>query len=120
RTAAIRRSVELRHHTSTPLATAREPLLESVPDMLEHVGGCLPAREAFVVWESALRARLIGAQELSRIPWRRVASRRLAERAGAKSDSLLESLIAWELRELDIPYVQQAAVHGHRVDFLID
>lgn len=120
RSARIRHDDRHRFHTSAPIAACGEPLLESVPDMLEHLAVCLPAREAFIVWESALRRRLIGRYELSRIPWRRTASRRLAARAGAESDSLLESLLAWELHELGIPFVQQAPLLGQPVDFLVD
>ena len=120
RTARIRRDPERRFHTSAPLARSRELLVESVPDMLEHVAGCLPAPAAFAVWESALRTGRIGRHELGRIPWRHVASRRLAARASAKSDSLLESLLAWELHELGLGFEQQVRLAGHRVDFLVE
>lgn len=120
RNAPIQHDERLRFHTSRPLAACRHDLIESVPDMLEHAAVCLPPREAFAVWESALRTRLLTLHELRATPWRRPASRRLAACAGTRSDSILESLAAWELRERGIAFVQQARLLGRPVDFLIE
>jgi len=110
----------VRFHTGRPLAPSTRPLVASLPDLLEHAACCLPPREAHIVWESALRKRLITLHELRRAPWRRAASRRLLGLVDDRSDSLLESLLAFELRERGIAFVQQAEPLDRPVDFLVE
>ena len=108
----------VRLHRARPFAPARGGV-ESVPDMLMHVAQCLPRLEALIVWESAVRAGLVTVRQLHGIPWRSLASRDLAARVSADSDSLLETLMLHRLRALGLVVVQQVRILGHRVDFVI-
>ncbi len=87
--------------------------------MLEHVAECLPELEALIVWESAIRHRLVTLPELRRIAWPRLAAARLARVASAESDSLLETIAFHRLLALRIPVRQQVHLRGHRVDLLL-
>lgn len=109
----------VRFHRARPIVPAIGGI-ESVPDMLEHVAMCLPELEALIVWESALRTRIIGIRELHRIRWTSRAARRLAAMASDKSDSLLETIVLHGLRGLGLRVEQQVALLGHRVDFLVE
>jgi len=110
----------LRIHRSRRLAPVPKHLLvESPPDMLAHVAECLPRVDALVVWESALRKRLLTQSTLRSIPWRRAAARALSTEASPLSDSLLETVLADGLRRRGIPFRQQVPIGGHRVDFLV-
>lgn len=108
----------VRLHRARLLAPARDLAVSSI-DMLAHVATCLPRVDALVIWESALRKRLISPAELTRIPWPSRAGRELASAASAQSDSVLETVLLHALRELGIPVRQQVRLAGHRVDFLV-
>jgi len=109
----------LRLHRRRPLAPVpRHALVQATPDVLQHVADCLPHEEALVVWESAVRSGVVSVAQLRRLPWRGAARRVMAE-CGDRSDSLLETLVATRLRAAGIPFVQQARLLGHRVDFLV-
>jgi len=94
-------------------------LTVSAIDVLAQVATCLPRIAALVVWESALRRRVVGAGELARIPWRSRAARDLAAAASSQSDSVLETVLLHALRGLGVPVRQQVSISGHRVDFLL-
>lgn len=110
----------IRLHRSRPLVpTARTALIESVPDMLSHVAGCLPELEALIVWESALNRGLLVKEELVRIAWPGPRQRRLVDTASSRSDSLLETMLAHQLRRAGIRFEQQVRLLGRPVDALI-
>ena len=118
--ARVPTALRARQHRSRPLLAPRpEQLVESLPDLLQHVAGCLPHVEALVVWESALRRRLITVGALRRVAWRSATARALASEADSASDSLLETILADALRHLGIPFRQQVRVIAHPVDFVI-
>ena len=108
----------LRLHRARRLAPVSGLAVSSI-DMLAHVATCLPRTDALVIWESALRKRLVSAAELPRILWRSRAGRELASAASAQSDSVLETVLPHALRGLGLPVRQQVAIAGHRVDFLV-
>ncbi|MBO9577609.1 MAG: DUF559 domain-containing protein [Microbacteriaceae bacterium] len=113
-------SPDLRLHRSKPLLPVpRGTLIEPVQNMLAHIAGCLPEDEALVVWENALHRRLLTLDELRRTAWAGPRQRRLAAVASDRSDSLLETLLAHQLRAAGIPYRQQVPVLGRRVDFVV-
>ena len=116
--ASITAEPDVRLHRAQLLAPLAG-LAVSSTDMLAHVATCLPRIDALVIWESALRKRLVSVAELSRIPWPSRAGRELAGAASAQSDSVLETVLLHALRGLGIAVRQQVALAGHRVDFLI-
>jgi very-short-patch-repair endonuclease len=73
-----------------------------------------------VLLESALHLRLLGPpgteRILSRLP---SLLRALLRWAGARSESGLESQVAFRLRRLGVPFRQQVRIGDRRVDFLI-
>lgn len=110
----------IRLHRSRPILPTRfSELVESVPDVLSHVAQCLPEAEALVIWESALHRRLLDRAFLERIAWPGPRQRRLVRIASDQSDSVLESLFGHQLREVGVPFQQQARLLGRPVDFLI-
>lgn len=109
---------EVRHHRTRRHLPALG-LVESVPDMLEHVARCLPEREALVVWESAVQRHLVTLAELRRIAWRTTSGRRIAAVTSTGSESILESLLAHALREAGVDFRQQVRLLGHAVDVLV-
>jgi len=109
-----------RVHRSRPIvATGPGELVESVPDMLEHVAECLPRLEALIVWESAAQQRLITPATARRIEWPRRAARELAAAMSADSESILESIAFHRLLDAGIMARQQVPLLGHDVDLLI-
>jgi len=111
---------DLRLHRSIPIAPVRTTaLVESLVDVLGHVATCLPLESALVIWESALAQRLIPPSAIAGIRWSSVAARRLADGAGALSDSGLETIVVARLRALGLMVAQQVPLLGHRVDVLI-
>ncbi|HWL61018.1 MAG TPA: DNA helicase [Microbacteriaceae bacterium] len=107
------------HRGRALLAPRPDQLVESLPDLLEHVAGCLPHVEALIVWESAIRQRLVTAGALRQLAWRSPMARTLAAEASSRSDSLLETIVTDSLRHLEMPFRQQVAILGHRVDILV-
>lgn len=112
-------SIDAHVHWSKPLVPRHpDALRDSIENALALVAACQPYERALVVWESALRMRLVDRDVLSRLPLGPHA-RRLLEASGAFSDSGLESLVLTRLRWLRVRIVPQAWIAGHRVDFLI-
>jgi very-short-patch-repair endonuclease len=106
-------------HRDRALLALVDGLIESVPDMLQHVSTCLPHLDALVIWESAVRKSLVSLTELRRIQWSRLGPRRLAAEISDQSDSLLETLTADLLRHAGLEFRQQVRILGHRVDLLV-
>lgn len=111
---------DLRLHRSIPLAPVRRTaLVESVVDVLGHVATCLPFESGLVIWESALKQRVILPSAIAGIRWRSVVAQHLAATAGLLSDSGLETMVVERLRALGLTVTQQAPLLGHRVDVLV-
>ncbi len=108
-----------RIHWAKPLV-AREPdaLVDPVENVLATVATCLPFEEALIIWESALRKRLVHLPAVRRMPLPQRA-RRVADAASPFSDSGLETLVPVRLRWMGVRIIAQAWIAGHRVDFLI-
>jgi very-short-patch-repair endonuclease len=108
-----------RVHWGVP-AVPRHPgaLEDGILNTLLTVASCQPHEAALAVWESALHARLVTREELSRLPLRPPA-RRLLDAAVPFADSGLETLFVTRLRWLRMPVRAQIWIEGHRVDFLI-
>lgn len=95
-------------------------LVQDVEDCIVTAAQCFGAEFAFVLLESALRLRLIGAPAKTRLLERLPATiRRHLRWAGTASESGLESMVAFRLRRLGVSFRQQVRVGGRRVDFLI-
>lgn len=107
------------HRARAIQPVGRYALVESLPDMLANVARCLPEVEALIVWESAVRLGLAGLEELRRTAWPGPRQRRLARLVSGRSDSLLETLLAHQLRAAGVSYRQQVRFHGRPVDFLV-
>lgn len=107
-------------HWDLPILPARaDSRIASVPDTLAHIARCLPHDEALVVWESAVRRKVVGERELRRIRWGSPAERVLAAEASGLSDSLIETLAVDALRHAGIELRQQVSLLGHPVDALV-
>lgn len=107
-------------HWDTPLVpTGRRALVESVPDALAHIAGCLPHEDALVVWESAVRLERLDLDVLRRYRWRTPDARRLAADVLGLSDSGIETLFASRIRGIGVAVRQQVLLLGHRVDGLV-
>ncbi|MCM6761930.1 endonuclease domain-containing protein [Rathayibacter sp. ZW T2_19] len=103
-------------------ATAPPPctLVQALEDCIVTAASCVGAESAFVLLESALHLRLLGAPGKARILARLSSPlRALLRWAGARSESGLESQVAFRLRRLGVPFRQQVRIGGRRVDFLI-
>ena len=107
------------HWSSGPVPTDRRSWHEQPYNLLAHVATCVPRDEALLVWESALRSRLVTAAHLSRVTWYGPRARELAALAGVLSDSGLETLLVVRLRRFALPLRQQVRIEGHEVDALI-
>lgn len=95
-------------------------LLQDLKDCIVTAASCRGAEFAFVLLESALRLRLIGAPAKARLLGRLPARiRRHLRWAGRVSESGLESMVAFRLRVLGVQFRQQVWIGGRRVDFLI-
>jgi len=107
-------------HWDTPLVPAgRYALVESIPDAMAHIAGCLPYEQALVVWESAARLERLDPAVLRRYRWRTPDARRLAADVTGLSDSGLETLFVSRVRGMGLAVRQQVLLLGHRVDGLI-
>lgn len=106
-------------HWAKPVV-AREPwaLVDPIENVLALVASCQPHDAALVVWESALRKRLVDRPSMQRLELPAPA-RALLDEAMPFSDSGLETIFATRLRWLDVRIIPQVWVDGHRVDFLI-
>ncbi|QHC58270.1 type IV toxin-antitoxin system AbiEi family antitoxin domain-containing protein [Rathayibacter sp. VKM Ac-2760] len=95
-------------------------LVQAIEDCLVEAASCRGAEFAFVLLESALHRRLLGAAGRARILARLAVPLRLLLRpAGGSSESGLESMVAFRLRALGIAYRQQVRIGRRRVDLLI-
>ena len=106
-------------HWSLPLFP-RDPdlCIDGVENALIQIATCRPFEEAVVVWESALRKRLIDPHAFSRL---RLSKQVEEVRAAAQpfADSGLETIFVVRLRWLDVRMLPQAWIEGRRVDLLI-
>ncbi|MHC2998908.1 endonuclease domain-containing protein [Microbacterium sp. HJ5] len=107
------------HWASGPVPIARWAWHDDPHNMLAHIATCVPRDQALLVWESALRTRLVSAEHLARITWPGPRAKELAEIAGVLSDSGLETLLVFRLRPFSLPIRQQVLVEGHQVDLLV-
>lgn len=102
------------------------PMLPRLPDECEDslenalvlIASCQPFEHALVVWESALKKRLIDPDVLRRLPLPPPAARVLEE-ARPFADSGLETIVPNRLRWMKLPMLQQAWLFGKPVDLLI-
>jgi very-short-patch-repair endonuclease len=95
-------------------------LVQALEDCIVTAASCVGAESAFVLLESALHLRLLGALGKARILARLPSPlRALLQWAGSRSESGLESQVAFRLRRLGVPFRQQVRIGGRRVDFLI-
>ncbi|WP_295104231.1 hypothetical protein [uncultured Microbacterium sp.] len=92
--------------------------VDGLVNTLAVVARCQPRETALVIWESALNKGLVDERVLSRFELP-PAARELLESARPFSDSGLETIFVSRLRWLGFAVVQQAWLHGHRVDLLI-
>jgi very-short-patch-repair endonuclease len=98
----------------------RSRLVVDQLEALRQIACCLPAEDAFAVWESAIVRSRVTASDLRSV--RRVLpvrARLAVAGAGALSGSGTESAFAFRLRRLGIAFRQQVQIGRHRVDFLI-
>jgi G:T-mismatch repair DNA endonuclease (very short patch repair protein) len=120
RNARAARQEGLRLHRSAALEPCSPSSLVVGPaDLLSQVAVCLGELEALIVWESALKTGLVSAAAVARIAWPGPRQRRLAALASDRSDSLLETIVAYRLRAEGLPFQQQAVFWGRPVDFLV-
>lgn len=107
-------------HWDAPMVPAHpHALVESVPDALAHIAGCLSYEDALVVWESAVRLERLPLAVLQRYRWKTPAARRLVGDLTGLSDSGIETLFVSRIRAFGLPVRQQVLLLGHRVDGLI-
>jgi very-short-patch-repair endonuclease len=95
--------------------SSEEPLINTLFDVTR----CAEPMLALAVWESALRKQLITASELARVKWRSTAAQRFSAVAGHLSDSGLETLFMWIMRQIGVEVQQQVWLDRHPVDGLI-
>lgn len=108
------------NHRAAPVARPdARTLWDSLENVLMCVSVCLPADQAFAVWESALSRGLVTAAQPRRIAWPSARARRLAAEASHLSDSGMESTFVWRCRRAGIRVVQQVMIAGQPVDGLI-
>lgn len=107
------------HWVDAPSPGASRLIVDPLSALAE-VAICLPAEDAFAVWESAIVRSRIPTAELNAMLRRLPARARLAvSAAGDRSGSGTESVFAFRLRRLGIPFRQQVQIGPHRVDFVI-
>jgi len=110
----------MRIHWERALLPPRaDSLVSSLPDVLAHVGRCLPHDEALVVWDAAVRRSLATESELRRIRWVSPTHRQLAVETSRLSESIIETLAVDALRHAGIPVQQQVKPLGIPVDALV-
>ncbi|MFD5224683.1 DUF559 domain-containing protein [Microbacterium sp. NPDC058342] len=107
------------HWGTGPVPVVRFTVDEPLLNMLYHVARCLEPAAAVAVWESALRKRLVTLAQLRRTEWHSSAARTVLERAGAHSDSILETRFLAIMRSCGVQVRQQMLIDGHPVDALI-
>jgi len=107
------------HWAQGPVPTSRTAVEDPPLNMLFQVARCLPRRDALMVWESAVRKRLVARDRLRRVRWRSRRAAELASVASTMSDSGLETAFLEGLRPFDLPVRQQVWLDGHPVDLLI-
>ncbi|WP_240606775.1 DUF559 domain-containing protein [Microbacterium sp. Gd 4-13] len=98
-----------------PPHCVEDPLI----DVLFHVARCQSRRDAFAVWESAVRLGMVEPSELARVMWRSTAAADIAEHLSALSDSGLESIFVHGVRALGLAVRQQVWIDGHPLDAVI-
>lgn len=94
-------------------------LVEPLIDALWHLADCRPRIEALAAWESAIRLGRVDLRELSLIPARSEAVRRVRDAASELSDSGIETIPVARLKRIGVPVRQQVRISGHHVDLLI-
>lgn len=121
RNARASRQSGIRLHRARVLdPVAPTALVCGVVDVLSHLAACLSELEALIAWESALSKRLVSATALAHAAWPGPRQRRLARIATDRSDSLLETIVAYRLREEGIAFRQQEEFWGRPVDFVVE
>ena len=107
------------HWSGGPAPVGARATVDPLINVLHHVARCVEPVGAMAIWESALNKRLVDASVLQGIRWRSTRARRLADLAGALSDSGLETHFLELMRSVGIAVRQQVWIDGHPVDALI-
>ncbi|GGH38885.1 endonuclease domain-containing protein [Microbacterium album] len=106
-------------HWAKPIVPRRPgELVDPIQNVLMLVACCLPREQAVAVWESALKARLIEAQEMAGYPLP-ARARDVCALARPFADAGTESIVCHRLRWLDEPVIPQVVIAGRPVDVLI-
>jgi very-short-patch-repair endonuclease len=105
------------HWTGTPGSShPLSPLAECVRVAVR----CADAADAFAVVESVLRSRRDSSWLARAVLESPLDRRELLRRAGSASESGTESIVAFHLLRIGVPFIQQASIAGvGRVDFVI-
>jgi very-short-patch-repair endonuclease len=109
----------VRHWARGPRAVSDTAVEDPPVNALFHVARCLPRRDALIVWESAIRKKVVSPGVLARIEWHSAAARELADVASSLSDSGLETTLTDGLAPTGLPVRQQVHLFGHNVDAVI-
>lgn len=107
------------HRSASLTARDARSLFDGVRNVLANIALCLPADQAFAVWESAIAADAVTAAKLRATPWVHPIARELAAEVSDRSDSGVESTFVWRCRRMGLQVSQQVRIAGHRVDVLI-
>lgn len=107
------------HWGSGPVPVPPHSVEDPLIDVLFHVARCQARRDAFAVWESAVRLGMVEPAELARVTWRSSAATDIAEHLSALSDSGLESIFVHGVRALGLAVRQQVLIDGHPLDAVI-
>jgi very-short-patch-repair endonuclease len=107
------------HWSRGVLPVRRDAITDHVFNVLLHVSRCLTRRDAFAVWESAVRLKAVSPDMLRRTRWGSTAAGDLAMAVGMLSDSGIESIFVLGMRELRLPVAQQVWIDGHPLDAMI-
>lgn len=94
-------------------------LSEPIGNMLAHIADCQPFERAVVVFDSAMRSKVLTHEEVSRYRTRSPSFRLLVRATSILSDSGIESLPRVRLKRIGIELQQQVVIDGHPVDGLI-
>lgn len=107
------------HWGNGPMPVPPHCVEDPLIDVLFHVARCQSRRDAFAVWESAVRLGMVEPSELARVMWRSTAAADIAEHLSALSDSGLESIFVHGVRALGLAVRQQVWIDGHPLDAVI-
>lgn len=107
------------HRAVGPVPAPPRKLVDQIDNILAVTATCVPFEDALAVWESAVNKKLVTVDHLVKVTGWGPSARRLCTTVSAKSDSGIETRFAVRMRRIGVAVVQQAKIHGHRVDGLI-